>query len=70
MIPISSKEFVDIKDSDGMLFKFKPKSGTMETELFNVYEEGLDIRNSGGGLMIFSIRYSSPRWLIITVTKR
>jgi hypothetical protein len=44
MIPVSSKEFVDIKDSDGMTFKFKPKSGTMETELFNVYEEGLDVK--------------------------
>jgi vancomycin resistance protein YoaR len=42
MIPVSSREFVEYKDDDGMVFRFKPKSGTLENELWSVYDENSD----------------------------
>lgn len=40
MIPISSKEFVEYTDpSDGVVFKFKPKGGLLERELFEIWED-------------------------------
>jgi len=40
MIPISSKEYVEYKDpSDGVVFKFKPKSGILEKELFDIWDD-------------------------------
>lgn len=44
MIPVSSKEFVEYKDSDGMTWRFKPKSGTLENEQLNLWEEGVSIK--------------------------
>lgn len=39
MIPVSSREFVEHKDSDGVVWKFKPKTGSLEKEMFGIYEE-------------------------------
>jgi hypothetical protein len=40
MIPISSRESVEFKDpTDGVIFKFKPKSGLLERELFDIWDD-------------------------------
>jgi hypothetical protein len=37
MIPVSSKGFVQYEDEDGVIFKFKPKSGDVEDKLMTYY---------------------------------
>jgi hypothetical protein len=40
MIPISSRENVSYTDpKDGIVFKFKPKSGALERQLFEIWDE-------------------------------
>ena len=44
MIPISSKEFIEYKDpADGVVFKFKPKTGTLEREMYELWNEKKDL---------------------------
>lgn len=47
MIPLSSREFVEHTDKDGMVWRFKPKSGTLENELLKLWEKGIDIEEMG-----------------------
>lgn len=42
MIPVSSKESVEYKDKDGVVFTFKPKSGTLEREMWSIWKAGDD----------------------------
>lgn len=53
MIPISSKEFVEIKDSDGTQWRFKPKSGTLETEMYLIWENEISQEDSNKRLDAF-----------------
>ncbi len=39
MIPISAREYVEYTDTDGIVFKFKPKSGLLEQEMFDIYKK-------------------------------
>lgn len=43
MIPVSQREFVEFKDKDGVLFKFRPKSGILEREMFNIFKENISV---------------------------
>ncbi|MBE3139316.1 MAG: hypothetical protein IMZ53_01910 [Thermoplasmata archaeon] len=46
MIPVSSKESIEYTDSDKVVWTFKPKTGTLEKEMFVFYKknaaEGVD----------------------------
>jgi hypothetical protein len=44
MIPVSSKESVEYVDSDKVVWKFKPKTGSLEKEMFNIYDENIDFK--------------------------
>lgn len=45
MIPVSSKESVEHKDIDGVVWKFKPKTGSLEKEMLDIYDEKLDYKD-------------------------
>lgn len=38
MIPISAREYVEYTDTDGIVFRFVPKSGEIEQEMFDIYK--------------------------------
>ena len=42
MIPVSSKESIDYVDEDKVAWKFKPKTGSLERELFDLYDDKLE----------------------------
>jgi hypothetical protein len=44
MIPLSSKESVEYKDSDLVVWKFKPKTGLLEKEMFGIYDDNIDYK--------------------------
>jgi hypothetical protein len=44
MIPVSSKESIEYKDGDGVVWKFKPKTGTLEKAMFDIYDENIDYK--------------------------
>jgi hypothetical protein len=44
MIPLSSKESVEYKDSDSVVWKFKPKTGSLEKEMFGIYDDNIDYK--------------------------
>ena len=41
MIPMCSRESVEFVDNDGTAWKFKPKTGTLENQMFTLYGEGM-----------------------------
>jgi hypothetical protein len=45
MIPVSSKEKVQFVDSDSVVWVFKPKTGSLEKEMFDIYDEKLDYKD-------------------------
>jgi len=44
MIPVSSKESIEYVDSDKVVWKFKPKTGSLEKEMFGIYDENIDYK--------------------------
>ena len=40
MIPLSMKEFVEFKDTDGIVFRFKPKGAMLERQQMDIWREG------------------------------
>jgi hypothetical protein len=40
MIPLSMKEFVEYTDTDGIVFRFKPKGAILEREQMDIWKEG------------------------------
>jgi hypothetical protein len=44
MIPVSSKESIEYVDSDKVVWKFKPKTGSLEKEMFGIYNENIDYK--------------------------
>jgi hypothetical protein len=53
MIPVSSKEYVEYKDSDGTNWRFKPKSGSLEKEMYLLWEDGISQEESAKRLDAF-----------------
>jgi len=45
MIPVCSKEVIDYTAVDGTAWKFKPKTGTLEKAMFEIYDEKLDYKD-------------------------
>ena len=43
MIPLSMKEFVEFKDTDGIVFRFKPKGAILERQQMDIWTEGESI---------------------------
>lgn len=40
MIPLSMKEFVEYTDTDGIVFRFKPKCAILERAQMDIWREG------------------------------
>jgi hypothetical protein len=38
VIPITSREYVEHTDTDGIVFRFVPKSGELEQEMLDIYK--------------------------------
>ena len=43
MIPLSMKEFVEFKDTDGIVFRFKPKGAMLERQQMDIWVDGESI---------------------------
>lgn len=53
MIPLSLKEFVEFKDTDGVTFRFMPKGGLLEREQMDIWKEGESVDKSRDKLDAF-----------------
>ena len=59
MIPLSMKEFVEYTDTDGIVFRFKPKGAILEREQMDIWKEGETVeqyRDDASRSDIFRVR--------------